>query len=81
VARIDILLDGRVVSQARTHQAWAGATPTSPALAYDPDYPNLRFTFALPPAALTPGAHRLAVRVTGRDGSRISGEDRTIYMP
>jgi len=81
VARVDILLDGRVVSQARLHQAWPGAPATSPDLAYDPDYPNLRFTFALPPAALTPGAHRLAVRVTGRDGARISGEDRTIYMP
>ena len=81
VARVDILLDGRAVSQGRLHQTWPGAPATSPTLAYDPDYPKLRFTFELPKAALTPGAHRLAIRVTGRDGSRTVGEDRTIYAP
>jgi len=81
VARVDVLLDGRTVSQGRLHQTWPGALPTSPALAYDPDYPKLRFTFALRQAALTPGAHRLAIRLTGRDGSQTEGEDRTIYSP
>jgi hypothetical protein len=81
VSRVDILLDGRVVGQGRLHQTWPGAPETLPALAYDPDYPKLRFTFGLPSAPLTPGAHRLAVRVTGRDGSQITGEDRTIYAP
>ncbi len=81
VARIDILLDGRVVSRARLHQTWPGVPATSTALAYDPDYPRLRFTFDLPRAALTPGAHRLAVRVTARDGSRTDGEERTVYAP
>ncbi|HEY3888988.1 MAG TPA: glycosyltransferase family 39 protein [Caulobacteraceae bacterium] len=81
VSRVDILLDGRVVGQGRLNQTWPGAPATPPALAYDPDYPKLRFTFDLPPDALTAGAHRLAIRVTGRDGSWAQGEDRTIYAP
>jgi Dolichyl-phosphate-mannose-protein mannosyltransferase len=77
VARVDILLDGRGVSQAKLGQSG----PVPPALAYDPDYPNLRFSFDLPPAALTPGSHRLALRVTARDGSVAVAEARTIYGP
>ena len=81
VARVDILMDGRVVAQGRLGHGFPGADPLPAALAYDPGYPNLRFTFDLPPAALTPGVHRIAVRATARDGSVIQGEDRTIYAP
>ena len=44
VARVDILLDGRVAGKATL-----GLGPAPAALAYDPDYPRLRFTFDLPP--------------------------------
>ncbi len=73
VARVDILLDGHIVGQAKL-----GLGPTPAALAYDPDYPRLRFTFELP--ALTPGAHSLAARMTARDGSVATAETRAIYV-
>jgi hypothetical protein len=78
VARVDILLDGRVAGQAKLGLAPPDA-PSPAALAYDPDYPRLRFTFDLPRAALTPGAHQLAARMTALDGSIATTETRTIY--
>jgi len=78
VARVDILLDGRVVSQAKLGLAPPDA-PSPAALAYDPDYPRLRFTFEVPPAALTSGPHQLAARMTARDGWVATSETRTIY--
>jgi len=78
VARVDILLDDRVVGQAKLGLS-PPDTPRPAALAYDPDYPRLRFTLDLPPAALTPGAHQLAARMTARDGSVATTETRTIY--
>jgi hypothetical protein len=80
VARIDILLDDRVVSQGRLGLN-PQAHPTPAALAFDPDYPRLRFAYTLPKTALTPGAHRLSILVTNRDGSQTRGEARTVYVP
>jgi 4-amino-4-deoxy-L-arabinose transferase-like glycosyltransferase len=77
VARVDILLDGQVAGEGELGQVWP-AGPSGAALAFDPDYPRLRFTFALP-RTLTPGAHRLAVRMTARDGAVTTSEARTIY--
>ena len=79
IARVDIRLDGRVVGRAKLGLAPPGA-PIPAALAYDPDYPRLRFAFHLPRAALTRGAHQLAARVTARDGSIAATETRTIYV-
>jgi hypothetical protein len=73
VARLDILLDGRIAGQARL-----GLGPAPAALAYDPDYPHLRFTFDLP--AMAAGPHTLAARMTARDGAVATTETRTIYV-
>jgi hypothetical protein len=78
VGRVDILLDDRIVGPATLGLAPPDA-PSPAALAYDPDYPRLRFTFDLPKAALTPGSHQLAARMTARDGSVATTETRTIY--
>jgi 4-amino-4-deoxy-L-arabinose transferase-like glycosyltransferase len=79
VASVDILLDGRPVTQARTDLDPPGAR-AAPALAFDPDYPRVQFDFKFPAGVLTPGPHRVAVAATAKDGQRIVGADRIIYV-
>ena len=76
-ASVDILLDGRIVGPARLGEGAADTTPA--ALAYDPDFPKLRFAFDMPAAAMTPGPHRLAIRLTTRDGAVVDGQSRLVY--
>lgn len=78
VARVDILLDGVSSVQARLGLDPPGGRVDA-VLAYDPAYPRVQFDFQLR-GGLKPGAHRLAVRVTTRDGRVIEGAHRTIYV-
>ena len=78
VRRVEVLVDGRVVSQARVGLDPPGGR-VDPVLAYDPAYPRVQFDFQLPPE-LKPGAHRLSTRVTTGDGRVIEGGARTIYV-
>ncbi|MBW3617963.1 MAG: glycosyltransferase family 39 protein [Proteobacteria bacterium] len=78
VRRVDILVDGKVVAQARLGLDPPGGR-VDPVLAYDPAYPRVQYDFQLP-AGLRPGAHRLSVRATTGDGRLIEGGERTIYV-
>lgn len=78
ISRVDIVIDGEAVTQARGGLDPQGAR-MNPVLAYDPDYPRVQFDFQLP-AGLEPGAHRLSARATTRDGRIIEGQPRTIYV-
>ncbi len=77
--RVDILLDGRAVAQARIGLDVPGARAPA-ALAFDPAYPRVQLDFQLPAAALTPGAHRLSLRGVRGDGSVIEGAARIVYV-
>lgn len=77
--RVDVLLDGRMVTRARTGLDVAGSRAPA-ALAFDPAYPRVQLDFQLPAASLTPGAHRLSLRGVRADGSVVEGAGRTIYV-
>lgn len=76
VARVEVLLDGRAVGDARLGLDPPGGR-ISDALAFDPDWPRVQFDFRLPP--LSAGAHRVGLRMTTRDGRVETGAERTVY--
>ena len=79
VERVDILIDRHILGQA-TLGGVSQVPPAPAALAYDPDYPRLRFSFSAPSAALSSGPHSLAARMTAHDGAVATAEPRTIYV-
>ena len=66
--RVEVLIDGRVaagMAYGQTYDvrpAWPGTT--------DPAHPDVGFTGQVDLSGLTPGTHRLGLRLHGRDGSR-----------
>ena len=66
--RVEVLLDGRVVAQARYGE------PSPDTAAYwkvstDPNHPAVGFSARLDTATIKPGRHWLGLRLHGRDGS------------
>lgn len=78
VRRVEVLVDGRVVAQARIGLDPPGGRVDA-VLAYDPAYPRVQFDFQLP-SGLSPGAHRLSLRAHTCDGRTLQGADRTFYV-
>ncbi|MFN3808293.1 ArnT family glycosyltransferase [Asticcacaulis sp.] len=79
VTRVDILIDGKPVTQARYGLDPEGFK-TPDALRYDPNWPKLQFDFRLDKAGLTPGPHTLSLRATRTDGSTVEGAEKTLYI-
>ena len=66
VARVDVLVDGRPVAEARYGLAAPQVRGQWP-MSQDPGHPNVGFEADVPLDDLAPGIHRLSLRVTGRD--------------
>ncbi|ESQ91194.1 hypothetical protein ABAC460_06425 [Asticcacaulis sp. AC460] len=79
ITRVDILLDGKVVTQAE-YGVDNRDSPAPVELAYDPNFPRVQFTYHLPKSSLQPGEHRLSLRATRTDGTITEGSGRTIYV-
>ncbi|BBF80769.1 ArnT family glycosyltransferase [Asticcacaulis excentricus] len=79
VTRVDILIDGKPVTQAHYGLDPEGFK-TPDALRYDPNWPKLQFDFKLDKAGLTPGPHTLSLRATRTDGTTVEGAEKTLYI-
>ncbi|MBS0212640.1 MAG: glycosyltransferase family 39 protein [Proteobacteria bacterium] len=67
VARVDVLLDGRIAAQAHYGIEDVEVRSRWPA-SDDPAQPNVGFSAALDLRGVAAGEHTMALRVTGRDG-------------
>ncbi|WP_045767111.1 glycosyltransferase family 39 protein [Xanthomonas albilineans] len=67
IARVELLLDGKVAAQARYGERNDVAAFWN--ISTDPGHPNIGFRATLDASALTPGTHWLGLRLYGRDGS------------
>ena len=68
IARIEVLLDGRVVAQADTGLDSPG-TAAYWKISTDPDHPRVGFRARVDAGGVAPGRHWLGLRLHGRDGS------------
>lgn len=73
------VVDGTPVAAAVYGENPAGSR-APPELADDPNYPNLWFNVTLPASVMTPGEHRLALRITRADGSTLDGPARSLFV-
>ncbi len=79
VTRVDILIDGKPVTQAHYGLDPEGFK-TPDALRYDPNWPKLQFDFKLDRAGLKPGPHTLSLRATRTDGTTVEGAEKSLYI-
>lgn len=79
IAKVEAVLDGRPVSTAAAPVALPSAPPV-PEFNNNPGYPAIWYSYALPAPALTPGAHRLSLRATLKDGTVRESSTRTLYV-
>ena len=79
VKSVDILIDGRVVTQARYGLDPDGVRAPK-LLAYDPNYPKVQYDFDFPQGSLTKGKHVLTVVATRGDGSTFSSDPRPVLV-
>jgi 4-amino-4-deoxy-L-arabinose transferase-like glycosyltransferase len=68
IARVEVLLDGQVVAQAKYGLPSPG-TALYWKISTDPQHPNVGFRAHVDAGAATPGDHWLGLRLHGRDGS------------
>jgi 4-amino-4-deoxy-L-arabinose transferase-like glycosyltransferase len=68
LARVEVLVDGRVVAEARYGLPSPG-TAAYWKVSTDPTHPNVGFAAEIETAGLAPGRHWLGLRLHGRDGS------------
>jgi hypothetical protein len=80
VRAVEVLLDGHRVAQARYGERndWV-AQFLGPA-STDPHHPQVGFSATVEARALSPGPHRLSLRVLGIDGSRENQAERVIEV-
>jgi len=79
VKAVDVLIDGRKVTQARYGLDPDGARAPK-LLAYDPNYPKVQYDFDFPPGSLTKGRHILTVVATRSDGSTFESDPRPVTV-
>ncbi|MGN6513960.1 MAG: Ig-like domain-containing protein, partial [Lysobacteraceae bacterium] len=68
IARVEVLLDGRVVAEARYGRAAPGVRAFWK-LSDDPQHPRVGFDARVDLRGVAPGRHWLGLRLHGRDGS------------
>jgi hypothetical protein len=68
IARVEVLLDGRVVALARRGRAMPGVAQYW-RISTDPDHPRVGFDASVDASTSSPGRHWLGLRLHGRDGS------------
>lgn len=79
VKAVDILLDGKVVAHA--HYGIDEPTHRAPdLLRYDPNWPNLQFTYSFPKGSLKVGTHTLSARALRSDGTSFEADPRVLYV-
>lgn len=79
LTKVDVMIDHKIAVPTQYGLDPAGARAPQ-ALAYDPNYPKVQFSFQFPDGTLKPGVHTLSLRAIRSDGTIVEGTAQTLYV-